>query len=53
MGLMAIYPKKKLGSLVQAKYTRPYLLKELNIFRSNQVLAIDITFIPLQRDFSN
>jgi putative transposase len=51
MGLMAIYPKKNLSRLGQAKYIRPYLLKGLNIVRPNQVWAIDITYIPMPRGF--
>ncbi|MBN2015953.1 transposase [Candidatus Dojkabacteria bacterium] len=33
MGLMAIYPKKNLSILGQAKYVKPYLLKGLKIVR--------------------
>jgi hypothetical protein len=51
MGLMAIYPKKNLSRLGQAKYIRPYLLKDLKIVRPNQVWAIDITYIPMPRGF--
>ena len=51
MGLMAIYPKKNLSRLGQAKYIRPYLLKDLKIIRPNQVWAIDITYIPMPRGF--
>jgi putative transposase len=51
MGLMAIYPKKNLSRLGQAKYIRPYLLKDLKILRPNQVWAIDITYIPMPRGF--
>lgn len=51
MGLMAIYPKRNLSKLGQAKYIRPYLLKGLKIERSNQVWAIDITYIPMAKGF--
>jgi putative transposase len=51
MGLMAIYPKKNLSKLGLKKYIRPYLLRGLDIIRPNQVWAIDITYIPLQRGF--
>ena len=51
MGLMAIYPKKNLSRLGQAKYIRPYLLKDLKITRPNQVWAIDITYIPMPKGF--
>lgn len=51
MGLMAIYPKKNLSRLGQAKYIRPYLLKGLKIVKPNQVWAIDITYIPMPKGF--
>ena len=51
MGLMAIYPKRNLRKLGLGKYIRPYLLKGLKIERSNQVWAIDITYIPMKKGF--
>ncbi len=51
MGLMAIYPKRNLSKLGLAKYIRPYLLKGLEINRSNQVWEIDITYIPMAKGF--
>jgi putative transposase len=43
MGLMAIYPKKNLSKLGHAEYIYPYLLRNLEIDRPNQVWEIDIT----------
>jgi len=51
MGIMANYPKRNLSKLGHAKYIRPYLLKGLKIERSNQVWAIDITYIPMAKGF--
>ena len=51
MGVMAIYPKRNLSKLGHAKYIRPYLLRGLEINRSNQVWAIDITYIPMAKGF--
>jgi len=51
IGLMAIYPKRNLSRLGQAKYIKLYLLKGLKIVRPNQVWAIDITYIPMPRGF--
>ena len=51
MGIMAIYPKKNLSKMVNAKYVRAYLLKGLKIERPNQVWAIDITYVPMAKGF--
>jgi putative transposase len=51
MGMMAIYPKRNLSKLGLSKYIRPYLLRGLKIERSNQVWAIDITYIPMKNGF--
>lgn len=51
MGVEPIYPKRNLSKLGQAKYVYPYLLKNLTIARSNQVWAIDITYIPMAKGF--
>lgn len=51
MGLEAIYPKKNLSRLGQAKYIHPYLLRNLKIEKVNQVWAIDITYIPMKKGF--
>src|SRR5690606_20818702 len=51
MGIMAQYPKRNLSKLGQAKYVRPYLLRNLEITHTNQVWAIDITYIPMARGF--
>jgi putative transposase len=51
MGIMAIYPKRNLSKLGHAKYVRPYLLRGLKITKPNQVWAIDITYIPMQKGF--
>ena len=51
MGIEPIYPKRNLSKPGKAKYIRPYLLRGLKIERPNQVWAIDITYIPMQRGF--
>ncbi|WP_289501602.1 DDE-type integrase/transposase/recombinase, partial [Gloeocapsopsis sp. IPPAS B-1203] len=51
MGIEAIYPKKNLSRLGQAKYIMPYLLGNLCIERANQVWQIDITYIPMKKGF--
>lgn len=51
MGIMAIYPKRNLSKLGHAKYVRPYLLRGLKITKPNQVWAIDITYIPMEKGF--
>ena len=51
MGIMALYPKRNLSKLGQAKYKRPYLLRGLKIDHPNQVWAIDITYLPMAHGF--
>lgn len=51
MGLEAIYPKPNLSKLGKAKYIHPYLLRNLSINRGNQVWAIDITYIAMEKGF--
>lgn len=47
MGLHAIYPQKNLSKLGLAKYVRSYLLRHMEINRSNQVWNIDITYVKM------
>ena len=51
MGLQTIFPKKNLSTRNQKHKIYPYLLKNLQIVRSNQVWQTDITYIPLERGF--
>lgn len=51
MGLMAIYPKKNLSKLGQAEYIYPYLLRNLEVNRANQVWEIDITYVAMEKGF--
>lgn len=51
MGIMAIYPRKNLSRLGHANYIRPYLLRNLEVTRVNQVWQIDITYIPMKSGF--
>lgn len=45
IGIEAIRPKKKIKFNKATKYKYPYLLKNMEINRSNQVWATDITYI--------
>jgi putative transposase len=51
MGLEAIYPKPNLSKPAPGHRIFPYLLRHLEITRSGQVWAIDITYIPLAKGF--
>jgi putative transposase len=51
MGLEAIYPKPNTSRPHPEHKVYPYLLRGLNIDRSNQVWATDITYIPMRRGF--
>ena len=47
MGIEAIYPKPRLSVSCKSHKKYPYLLRNLEIERSNQVWCTDITYIPL------
>lgn len=49
--IMPIYPRRHLTVLGEKKYVYPYLLKDLKIEKSNQVWAIDITYVPMRKGF--
>ena len=51
MGIEAIYPRPKttIGNKQHQKY--PYLLKDIDIDKPNQVWAADITYIPMSKGF--
>ena len=51
MGLKAIYPKKNLSKMNPNHKKFPYLLKNVNINKINQVWSIDITYIPIKGGF--
>jgi putative transposase len=51
MGLMAIYPGKKLSLAGKGHKIYPYLLRGLQIKRKNQVWATDITYVPMKKGF--
>lgn len=51
MNLLAIYPKPRLSQKHPEHRIYPYLLKGVEIIRANQVWAIDITYIQMQRGF--
>ena len=51
MGLMAIYPSKRLTIGDKAHKIYPYLLRYLKIERKNQVWCTDITYIPMKKGF--
>jgi len=52
MGLYAIYPKPKTSRSHPEHKIFPYLLREVEVTRPNQVWAADITYIRLQRGFA-
>ena len=51
MGIYTIYPKPNLSKMYHAQYVRPYLLRNMEIVRPNQVWGVDITYIPIGRSF--
>lgn len=51
MGLNTIYCNPKTTIRDKSNYIYPYLLRNLNITKSNQVWQTDITYIPMRRGF--
>lgn len=51
MGLRAIMPGPHTSKRAKGHKVYPYLLRELKVERSNQVWAIDITYIPMAKGF--
>ena len=51
MGIEALYRKPKTTKKHPQHRVYPYLLRDLNINRPNQVFAMDITYIPMARGF--
>ncbi len=51
MGIEAIYPRKRTTIPGGPSGIHPYLLKDIEVTRTNQVWAADITYIPMKRGF--
>lgn len=51
MGISAIYPKRNLSKASAEHKKYPYLLREVEINRVNQVWSTDITYIRLRKGF--
>ncbi len=51
MGLEAIYPKRRTTQPGAGHKIYPYLLRNLEIVRSDQVWSTDITYMPLRHGF--
>lgn len=49
--IRAIYPRRHLTVLGERKYIHPYLLRNLEITRPNQVWEVDITYVPMRKGF--
>lgn len=52
MGLEAIYRKPKTSIPQPGNHIYPYLLKDLQIERLNQIWATDITYLPMAKGFA-
>ena len=51
MGIEAIYKKPRLSKPYPGHKVYPYLLREMEITRGNQVWAADITYLPMAKGF--
>jgi putative transposase len=51
MGLQAIYPKRRTTWPKEGHKVYPYLLRDIQITRPDQVWATDITYIPMRHGF--
>lgn len=51
MDLRAIYPMKSLSKGGWVKYRMPYLLRNLEVTRPNQVWSTDISYIAMEHGF--
>jgi putative transposase len=51
MGLYGVLPKKKLSRPNKEHMVYPYLLRDVDITRPNQVFSSDITYIPMRKGF--
>ena len=51
MGLEAVYPKKKTSLASKEHRVYPYLLRNVDVKRPNQVWATDITYIRMRQGF--
>lgn len=52
MGIEAVYPRKRLSLRNKEHKVYPYLLRNLEIVRPDQVWCVDITYIRLRRSFA-
>jgi len=51
MGLQGVTPKKRLSRPNKEHTVYPYLLKNVDVIKPNQVFCADITYVPMRKGF--
>jgi putative transposase len=51
IGIYTLYPKPNLSRRYHSQYVRPYLLRNMEIIRPDQVWGVDVTYVRMKKGF--